>query len=171
MPEATPEKRPLPAIVKDGWRYFRSEEQLKSLVLEYFAFEETRQRVPQMLGISVFIGCSHDTLRNYGKGMYDTETERYSEVLKVAADRIQYEKAAGAYDGRYNANFAKFDLTVNHDWIDKKAVEVTNVDGLTKEELTVKPIDAALSPEQSLRSYQDFCRRVADMATKEQVKK
>lgn len=156
-------------IVRDGWRIFRSEEELKAIILEYFAWEEQRDRVPQMLGIAVYIGCHSDTLREYTKGTYDSELIRYSDVLKVAADRIVYEKASGAYDGRYNANFAKFDLTVNHDWIDKKAVDVTsNGQTLGAAELAHKAIDPNMTAEDALRSYQDLCRQVKDMVPIEQ---
>lgn len=164
MTGAEPGKSNQLAVVRDGWRFFRSEKELKDIVLEYFDFEEKRESVPQMLGISVYIGCSHDTLRNYAKGMYDDELNRYSEVLKVASDRIVYEKARGAYDGRYNANFAKFDLTVNHDWIDKKAVDVTsNGQTLAPGDVAPKAIDPALSAEDALRSYQEFCKKVKDL--------
>lgn len=152
------------AIVRDGWRIFRSEQELKDIVLEYFSWEEQRQRVPQMLGIAVYIGCHSDTLREYAKGTYDNELNRYSDILKIAADRIVYEKASGAYDGRYNANFAKFDLTVNHDWIDKNKIDVTsNGQTLGSAELQPKAIDPALSAEDALRSYQEFQKRVKDM--------
>lgn len=152
------------SVVRDGWRIFRSEQELKDIILEYFELELGRERVPQMLGLAVYIGCHSGTLKDYANGKYDSDLNRYSDILKIASDRIVYEKASGAYDGRYNANFAKFDLTVNHDWIDKKAVDVTsNGQTLAPGDVAPKAIDPALSADDALRSYQEFCKKVKDL--------
>jgi hypothetical protein len=151
-------------IPRQGWRAFRTADELEALVLEYFQWEESRVRCPHMYGLAIFLGVAPRTLYEYTKGHYDTLLNRYSLTLEMAAARVAYEKASGAIDGRYNANFVKFDLTVNHDWIDKKALDVTsNGQTLGAADLEQKPVDPSIPAEQSLRSYQEFCRRVKDM--------
>lgn len=155
-------------IPRQGWRAFRTEKELNDIILEYFEWELGRARCPQMYGVAVYVGVSYHTLREYAKGVYDDVLNRYSAVLQQAADRIIYEKAAGAIDGRWNGAFVKFDLSVNHDWVDKKSIDVTsNGETLTAADVTPKLIDPALSADDALRSYQEFCRKVKDLVPQE----
>lgn len=156
-------------LPRQGWRAFRTVDELRVLILEYFQWETERVRCPQMIGLAIYLGVSYQTLRQYAKGEYDSDLHRFSEALREASDRVQYEKAAGAIDGRYNGAFVKFDLSVNHDWVDKKSVDVTsNGQTLGAAELAPKAIDPTLTAEDALRSYQDLCRQVQNLMPIEQ---
>lgn len=145
-----------PALPRQGWRAFHTAEEMRVLIQEYFAMELADDDSPPFIsGLACYLGICNDTIQQYANGRYDDALNRYSVLLNETKTYIEYKKSKGAYTGKYNANFAKFDLGWNHGWAERKDVTVTQ-EGVVKHE-DVTPLKT-LTPEDAYQAWQDACK-------------
>lgn len=157
-------KHQLPAIPRQGWRAFRSEQELEKLCLDYIEYELARETPILFVGLCVFCNIASQTMHLYMSGKYDDDLNRYSEVLKRFKDRVEYGKTSKALTGEYQANFAKFDLMNNHGWNEKKAVEGTvNHTVSAAKEAPVKPA-SEYTEQEAIRYYQEKIKGIKEPA-------
>lgn len=141
-------------IPRQGGRAFPTADLLRKGITEYFEVEKQRGVPPMLMALQEYLEISDAIWYEYAKGKRDYENNNYSEICDFAMKHIVANKAQGAYVGAYNAAFAKFDLSANHDWIEKKAVDVTT-SGSSKLEVKHEPVTA----EDALRIYQEAMKK------------
>ena len=144
-----------PMLPRQGWRAFRNTEEMRVLVQEYFDMEKADENSPPLMsGLAVYLGICHDTLQDYANGKFDDDgLNHFKELLKEAKTYIEYVKTKGALTGKYNANFARFDLGWNHGWAERKDIKVTQ-EGVAKHE-DVTPPRSDMTPEEAMKAYQE----------------
>ena len=81
---------------------------------------------PTMAGICVHLGICKDTWSEYGRGTYDTETEKYSDLIKQA--RLAVESVVERRALYENAGAGPIFWLKNHaGYVDKTEVESTGL--------------------------------------------
>jgi hypothetical protein len=148
----------LPMIPRQGWRAFRTEQELEDICLNYIRYEEEKQTPILMVGLCVFCNISSKTMAAYARGDYDDAVNRFSEVLNRFKDRVEYGKTSKALLGEYQANFAKFDLMNNHGWNEKKAVEGTVQHNVKHEKDEPEKPPSAYTDQEAIQYYQEKIR-------------
>lgn len=125
---------------------------MRALIEEYFAYCKAEELPPLMIGLAQWMGVCKATLWKYVGGEYDTELNRFSEVLELAKDYTEHDKVTNGLTGKYNANMTKFVLENNYGWAEKKAVTVTQ-EGTVKHE-DVTPLKN-MSPDEAYLAWQE----------------
>lgn len=149
---------------RQGGKAFPNEGLFFEGISEYLKFEEGRRMPPMLTGLWAFLEIDQKTWDKYENGKYDDDNNNFSQIAKNARNHIITAKAQGAYVGMYNAAFAKFDLSANHNWIEKKAVDF-NTNESAKLEIKQEPVTA----EEALRIYQEAMKR-AIVDEKDEIK-
>jgi DNA-packaging protein gp3 len=106
-------------------RVFSDEKTMRDGITEYFKWCEDEGKAPTWVGIAVWFGTSRKVLVDYFGGKYDSETDRFSDVLHEAKGYLENDRLVHALSGAYNAYIAKFDLENNYGYSTK--TETTNL--------------------------------------------
>lgn len=99
---------------------YKTAEELKEKVEEYFFVAYKNHRAYTMSGLALWLGLSTQTLRNYEKCYGDTE---YADIIKFAKQRVE-EYAENALYETGKTSGAKFVLQNNFGWAEKQDVNV-----------------------------------------------
>lgn len=115
-------------------RAFKNEKDLKDKVDAYFKSNKTflKTKLPKpktVTGLCVYLNITRDTHARYLSGHYDDNDNNFSDTLRKSKEKIEAFKLEGALLGIYNAQIAKFDLQVNHGYIETERKEITGKDG------------------------------------------
>lgn len=154
----------LPAFPRQGWRAFRSEQELRQLFQEFFAFRKEAQKPPTMIGAACYLGMTKTTFGKYANGQYDDDLNKFSEVIEEAKGFIEDDKLTNGLIGEYNAIITKFDLSHNHGYAELKSVEVEQK-GTFKHEDISKPSVPASTPEEAHRAWLEVVKEAVKEAT------
>ena len=122
---------------------YLTEEALNAKIQEYFDFcknhdvdevaktdpiytsgrERFRAMPPTVTGLKLWLDVADHTWMRYADGTYDYPNNNFSQTAERARRYVENDKVTKTLVGRYNANFARFDLINNHDWVDKQEVK------------------------------------------------
>lgn len=147
----------LPSRPWQGGRAYTSVQEMADLINEYFRYCEENKIPTCFVGISQYLGIAQETLRKYGRGDYDTEINKFSDLITVAKDFTEHDKVVNGLNGTYNSNMTKFVLENNYGWAEKKAVEHT-VKEPPKAEEPAK-LNPNADPSDAYRLWQEECRQ------------
>lgn len=111
--------KPKISFMPSGKRSFKSEEELRTGILEYFAFKKAEGRPITVAGLCCWFSVTRETLHQYESGIYDTNFDFYSDTVKEAKIFIENDKLEMGLLGIYNSNITKFDLSNNHSYSEK----------------------------------------------------
>lgn len=100
---------------------FKTAEELKEKVEEYFVVCYQNQRPYTISGLALWLGLSTQTLRNYEKNFGDTE---YSDIIEIAKQRVEEYAEKSLYESGKTAG-AKFVLENNFRWSNKQDVNLS----------------------------------------------
>ena len=100
---------------------FKTAEELKEKVEEYFLTCFQNQRPYTMSGLALWLGLSTQTLRNYEKNYGDTE---YADIIKIAKQRVEEFAEKSLYENGKTSG-AKFVLQNNFGWSDRQDVNLS----------------------------------------------
>ncbi len=84
-------------------------------------------------GLSIACGCTWETMREYRKGVYDTENEKYSVATKWWIEQIKHYAEKGLYTARSAAgpifHLANLTRTDSEPWKSVEGRELTGANG------------------------------------------
>lgn len=155
----------LPMIPRQGGRAFRTEEEMRLMIEEYFAYCKETEIPPLLVGLSQWMGICKSALYRYIKGDFDTDLNRFSKILELAKDYTEHDKIINGLSGKYNASLTKFVLENNYGWSEKKAVEIEQKGTVKHEDVTDATLRAPLTPEQAHRAWQDAVKQAIKEST------
>ncbi len=150
----------LPAFPRQGWRAFRSEDEMRDLFKEYFQYCKDNDEPPTRVGLSLWLGMVKSTFQKYVRGEYDDDLNKFSEACNEAIEFVENNKLVGGLKGKYNPQIAKFDLENNHGYKERKAIEGGGEGAppiKTQEAGKIDP--TTLTPDAAHRLWQDVQRR------------
>jgi len=93
---------------------FNCQEELKEQINEYIRIWESQGRPLTVVGLALYLGVSRETLCVYERGIYDTEFNNYSDIIKKTKMYIEMLKWEALLVGDFDKTGLIFDLKVNH---------------------------------------------------------
>ena len=96
---------------------FKTEEELKRRIDEYFEYCEVNEKPMTMSGLAYYLEIDRQTLINYGK------KEAYFGTVKRAKERVLMNTEERLQSSGQPTTGIIFALKNNYDWTDKKEVE------------------------------------------------
>lgn len=112
---------------------FKSPENLKNKIEEYFSLCDNNKKIPTITGLAYFLGTTRKTLLEYEnsdkngflKSLDDDVKLEYISIITKAKARIEAEYEQLLFKGNTVVG-AIFTLKNNFGWIDKQDIEQTN---------------------------------------------
>jgi len=100
-------------------RIFKSPEHLKNKIDEYVEYCYNEGKSIRCLGFAVYMGCSANSISNYGKEGREEYHEEYNRFLTICAN----DAFEGMLTGKRPPVACIFTLKVNHGYEDRQIVE------------------------------------------------
>ena len=112
-------------------RKFYKEKVLSDKVEKYFKSRENPKKPLTIMGMCVYLKIHIDTYTEYLNGTYDDVEEGiyFSQVLKMAKNRVAADVMEQAMLGKYNPAVCIFNLKANHDMVETERRELTGKGG------------------------------------------
>lgn len=116
---------------------FKTEEELRERIDEYWDYCEERERPMTFCGLAYYLGMTRQTLHNY------STRDKYAHIIQNAKDRIEMDTEERLQIAGQATTGIIFSLKNNYKWNDKHEVEATvdstnknyDVSNLTTEQL------------------------------------
>ena len=118
---------------------FKTPQALQRKFEEYFLFCEIAERVPNIMGMCVFLECDRDSLLYYEK------KDDFLGIIKAAKERAYDEKFQAVFQGKGNPTVFIFDAINNHGMINTRSEQKSELTGKDGERLI--PADT-ITPEE-----------------------
>lgn len=97
---------------------YKTEEELKKGIEEYFENCDKRKKPYTMTGLANSLGIDRITLINYGK------KELFFTLVKKAKDKVEQQIEENSLDGTFNITASIFNLKANYKWDDGNKIDV-----------------------------------------------